>query len=141
MDMAVDFVTGVWVDAVDVATVGVGSGLTGVDVAWVVGKGWTITLTLYLLFAGTLALLFLSATLDPGAFLLMGCYFWEGPWCLFVAGSGAVGFWVEAWVWDQVCPPIPNRFSSYGARRGRDRCLCSRGCNLLFVLSCPSRMC
>ena len=60
MDVAADFTMGIWVDAVEVATVGVGAaggigfmGAVGVGVA---GKGWAITLTLYLPFTGALVL-------------------------------------------------------------------------------------
>ena len=57
---------------------GVGIGFTGTDVGGIVGKGWAITLTLYLLFAGTLALLFFSIILSPGALLVNGLLFWGG---------------------------------------------------------------
>ena len=69
MDVAADFTTGVWVDVVEVVTVGVGIGFMGTNVVGLVGKGWAITLTLYLLFAGTLVLFF-SAILCPGVFLV-----------------------------------------------------------------------
>ena len=72
MNVAADFTTGIWVVAVDVATVGVGSvggtGFTGEG--WVVGKGWAITLNLYLLFTSALALLFFSAFLGTRNFLV-----------------------------------------------------------------------
>ena len=55
--MAADFTVGIRVDALDMAAVGVGIGITGTDVFCVAGKDWVITLTLYLLFAGTLVLL------------------------------------------------------------------------------------
>ena len=62
MDMAADFTLDVWVDAVEVATVGVGAagGIGFMDAvgAGVVRKGWAITLTLYLLFTDVVALLF-----------------------------------------------------------------------------------
>ena len=50
MDVAAYFMMGIWVDTVDMATVGVGIGLMGADIVGVVGKSWAITLTLYLLF-------------------------------------------------------------------------------------------
>ena len=70
MDVVTDFVMGVWVEAV--ATMGVGT--VGVKFAGAAGirvvhMGWAITLTLYLLLAGPLIVLFLSATLGPGVFL------------------------------------------------------------------------
>ena len=68
MDVAANFIMGIWVDVVEMATVGVGIGFMGADVVGVLGKGWAITLTLYLLFAGTLVLLFFSAILGPGSF-------------------------------------------------------------------------
>ena len=43
----------------------------------VVGKGWVITLTLYLLFTGALALLFFSAFLGTRV-LLVKELLWEG---------------------------------------------------------------
>ena len=49
-----------------------------VDIVGVVGKGWEITLTLYLLFTGTLVLLFFSANFGPGAFLVKELLFWKG---------------------------------------------------------------
>ena len=81
MVVAADFTTGIWVDAVEVATVGVGTdliGFTGTDIVGVVGKGWAISLSLHLLFTGALVLLFLSAIFHPGAFLVNGLLFWEG---------------------------------------------------------------
>ena len=69
--MAADFATGIWVVAIEVTTVGVGSagrvGFTGK--VRLVGIGWVITLTLNLLFTGTLALFFFSAFLGAGTFL------------------------------------------------------------------------
>ena len=85
--MATDITAGIWVDAVDMATVGLGFGFMGTDIVGVVGKGWAITLTLYLLFAGTLALLFFSAILGPGVFLIKGLLVWEG---VLVCGCGWV---------------------------------------------------
>ena len=78
MDVAPGFAMGIWVDALDVDAVGVGIGFTGTDIVEVVGKGWVITLTLYLHFAGTLVLLFFSVILGSGAFLFNGLLFWEG---------------------------------------------------------------
>ena len=96
--MAADFTMGIWVDTLDVAAVGVGIGFTGTYVVWVVGKGWAITLTLYLLFAVILILIFFSVILGPGAFLVNGLLFGEECWCVVV-----IGFGVGAWVWDQAC--------------------------------------
>ena len=76
--MAANFTMGIWMDAVDMATVGVGIRLTCVVVVMVVCKGWAITLTLHLLFTGALVLLFLSAILGPGVFLVMQLFFLEG---------------------------------------------------------------
>ena len=56
----------------------VGIEFTGVVRVWVVGMGWAITLTLCLLLAGTLVLLFFSFILGTGAFLVMGLLFWGG---------------------------------------------------------------
>ena len=89
MDMAANFTIGVWVEVV--ATVGVGTAgieFTGVVGVGVVGMGWVITLTLYLLFTGDLVLLFLSAILGPGIFLVKGLMLWEG---VIVLGCN--------WVW------------------------------------------
>ena len=63
--MAGNFVTGLWVVAVEVATVGVGSmgGIRFTGNVGLIGIVWLITLTLNLLFAGTLALLCFSAFL------------------------------------------------------------------------------
>ena len=81
MDVAADLTRGVRVVAVEVATVGVGT--VGIEFTHtvrvgVVGMGWAITLTLYLLFTGTLVLLFFSATLGPGVLLFKELLFWEG---------------------------------------------------------------
>ena len=76
--MAANSTMDIWVDALDMAAVGVGIGFTGIDVFGVVGKGWAITLTLYLLLAGTLVLLFFSFILGPGDFLVNGLLFWGG---------------------------------------------------------------
>ena len=46
--MAADFITGVWVDAVELSTVEVGIGIMGTVRDGVVGKGWAITLTFIL---------------------------------------------------------------------------------------------
>ena len=73
--MAADFTSGIWVEVV--ATVGAGTigvKFTGVVGARVVGTGWVITLTLYLLLADTLVLFF-SFILGPKAFLVMGVLF------------------------------------------------------------------
>ena len=64
--------------AVEVATVGVGTaGIEFTGAVGVVGKGWAITLTLYLLFTSALALLFFSAILGTRAFLVKELL-WEG---------------------------------------------------------------
>ena len=108
MDMAKDFTMGIWVEVV--ATVGVGTvgveftGTVGIGVA---GMGWAITLTLYLLLAGTLVLLFFSFMLGPGAFLVMGLLFWR--WALVLDCNW---IWVGG-VWDKACLPILGRSSSF----------------------------
>ena len=100
--MAADFTMGIWVDALDMAALGVGIGLTGADVVGVVGKGWAITLTLYLLFAGTLVLLFFSIILGPGDFLVNGLLFCGG---VLVYGCD----WV--WSWDLGSGPrLPSNY-------------------------------
>ena len=96
MDVATDFTMGVWVDAVEVTTVGVGIGFISAVGVGVVGKGWAITLTLYLLFTGALVLIFFSAILGPGVFLVTDLLFWEG---VLVHGCD----WV--WGWGQAYPP------------------------------------
>ena len=72
MDVGADFTIGVWVVAVEMAAMGVGSsGRIGfMGKVGVTGIGWAITLTLYLLFTGTLPLLFFSAFLDTKVFLV-----------------------------------------------------------------------
>ena len=95
---------GVWVDVVEVATVGVWIEFMGTDVVGVVGKGYTITLALYLLFAGTLVLLFFSAILGPGVFLVRELLFWEGA---LVHGCN----WV--WGWDLGLGPSLSSNSRY----------------------------
>ena len=65
MDVAADSTMGIWVVTVEVTTFGVGTAggigfMDEIEVG-VVGKGWAITLTLYLLFTSALALLFFSA--------------------------------------------------------------------------------
>ena len=73
MDTAADCTIGIWVEAL--ATVGVGAvEFTGAVGVGVVGMGWAIILTLYLLLAG-MAFLLLSLVLSPGAFLIMGLVF------------------------------------------------------------------
>ena len=64
MDVAVDLVTGIWVEVV--ATVGIGA-VECTGVVEVVGTGWAITLTLYLLLVSTVLFL-LSLALGPGPF-------------------------------------------------------------------------
>ena len=98
--MAADFTTSICVDALDMAAVGVGIGFTGADI---------VTLTLYILFAGSLVPLFFSVILGPGAFLVDGLLFWGGVLVMVV-----IGFGVKAWVWDQTCPPILGMSSSFG---------------------------
>ena len=90
MYVAGDFTMGIWVVAIDVATVGVGTaggiGFTGK--VGVVGKGWAITLTLYLLFTDDLVLLFFFAFLSTRVFLLRN-YCGKEYWCVVV-----IGVWV-----------------------------------------------
>ena len=78
--MAADFTTGIWVGAVEVSIVGVGTagriGFTG-EVG-VEGIGWVITLTLYLLFTSALALLFFSSFMVTKVFLVNEFLSWEG---------------------------------------------------------------
>ena len=124
IDVAVDLVTGIWVEAL--ATVGVGA--VGVVV---VGVCWASTLTLSLLLVSTVLFL-LSLALGPGPFLVMGLDIW---WGIFVLGCG----WV--WVWDQAFPLIPNTFSSFGWGRGKDGTLCSMCCTWWFAMFCPFRTC
>ena len=71
MDVAADFATGIWVVAVEVATVRVGTagGIGFMGKMGLAVIGWVITLTLKLLLAGSLALLFFSAFLGAGIFL------------------------------------------------------------------------
>ena len=68
MDVAVDLVTGSWVEVV--ATVGAGavefSGVVGM-----VGTGWAFTFTLYFLLVSMVFFL-LSLALGSGVFLIMG---------------------------------------------------------------------
>ena len=61
------------------------SGAVGVGV---VGMGWAITPTLYLLLAGTLVLLFFSFILGPEAFLVIAL--------LFLGGALVLGC---DWIW------------------------------------------
>ena len=93
MDVATNFTMGIWVVAVEMATVGLGTagGIGLMGEVGVVGKGWVITLTMYLLFIGGLALLFLSAFVGTKAFLvkellwegvLVHCCNWGWGWCL-----------------------------------------------------------
>ena len=79
MDMATDFTTGILAVVVEVATVGVGSigGIGFADKICLVGIGWVITLTLYLLFTGALALLLLSTFLGSKVFLVEEFLLWE----------------------------------------------------------------
>ena len=83
MDVAADFTTDIWVVAVEVVTVGVGSagGIRFTGEVGLAGIGWAITLTLHLLFTGALALLFFST------FLGKECQ------CMVANGVG-VGIWV-----------------------------------------------
>ena len=86
--VAAAFTTGVWVVTMVVATVGVGS-VDRVRLAGkvgLVGIGYVVTLTLNLLFTGTLALLFFSAFLGTGVFIgkefLSGKNMLVHNWCL-----------------------------------------------------------
>ena len=95
MDVAADFTMCIWMDAVDVATVGVGIEFTDTDVVGVVGKGWTITLALCTFF---LQVLWFSSSYQPFwilvPFLVDGLhYFEEGlHWCMVV---------IKVWGWGQ----------------------------------------
>ena len=108
MDTAVDLTTGVQVEAVVVATVGVGA-VEGVE-----GVGWAITLTLHLLLASTV--LFLSLVLGLMVFLAMegalvlGCGHVGHGWFFFFAAGSRVG----ARVRDQVYHLVLDTFSSFG---------------------------
>ena len=74
MDVAADFTSGVWMEPI--ATNGVGAAeFTGAVEVGVVGMGWAIILTFYLLLVSTV-LLFLRFVLGPEAFLVMGLVFW-----------------------------------------------------------------
>ena len=96
IDVAVDLVTGIWVEVV--ATVGVGAAeFTGAVGVVVVGTAWARTLTLYPLLAITVFFLLSGmSVLGPGAFLTMGLV-------LGRAGHGWVccgqvcGNWVWGW--------------------------------------------
>ena len=74
MYVAADFTTGIWVVAVEVATVGVGSAgrIRFTGKVGLAGIGWVIILPLYLLFTGALALLFFSAFLGIKVFSCQG---------------------------------------------------------------------
>ena len=100
MDLAAEFTMGIWVVAVEVATVGVGTvGIEFMGAVGVVGKGWVITFTLYLLFTGALALLFFSAILGTRIFLVKELL-WEG---MLVHGCN----W--GWVWSlSLGPSLPS---------------------------------
>ena len=82
-----NFTTGIWVDVVEAVIVGVGMGFMGAYVVGVVAKGWAVTLTLHLLFTGTLVLLF--SHFVSWVFLVKELFLWEG-----VAVYGC------DWVWD-----------------------------------------
>ena len=101
MNVAADFTMGIWVDALDMAAVGVGIGFTGADVVGLVCKSWLITITLYLLFTGALVLLFFSVILGPGT-NLFNRFVFGGE--VLVCGCDWV--WVGTWVLDQAYPPI-----------------------------------
>ena len=80
MDVAADITTGICVVAVEVGTVGVGTagGMQFTGEAGMAGIGWAITLTLYLLLTGALALPFFSTLLGTKAFLVEEFLLWEG---------------------------------------------------------------
>ena len=80
MYMAAAFTTGIWVAAVEMATVGEGSaGRTEfMGKVGMAGIGWMITLILSLLFTGVLALLFFSAFLGTKVFLVEEFLSWKG---------------------------------------------------------------
>ena len=94
MVAAAVLVTGIWVVAVVVATVGVGS----VDKVGLVGIGYTITLTLNLLFTGALAFLFFLPSWIPESFLVRS--FCQLKICWYVVDY-------------QVCLLVINMFSSF----------------------------
>ena len=88
--VAVDLVTGIWVEVVATVRVGeVGVGMESI--------GWVSTLTLYVLLV-SMALLPLLLALGPRAFLVMELGFWGQA---LVFGCGWVGHgWVCcSWVW------------------------------------------
>ena len=127
MDVAADFTMGALVHAVEVATVGVhtfGIEFIGADIVGVVGMAWAITLTLYLLFTGALVLFF-SAILGLGIFLVKELMFWEGA---LVHGCSCVWGWALGL--GPSFPPIIGMSSSSGSRKDRDRALCSRDCTI-----------
>ena len=70
MDVAGDFTTGIWVVAVEVATVEVGLAdrIEFMGKGWFADIGWAITLTLNLLFTGALVLLFIPVFLGTKVF-------------------------------------------------------------------------
>ena len=117
--MAADFTTGIWVVAVKVATVGLGSacGIGFMGKVGLAGISWVITLTLKLLFTGTLALLFFSTFLGTKVFLVNEFLSWEG---VIVHDCD--------WGWGQACLLALGTFSSSLLRMDRDGALCSRGC-------------
>ena len=96
MDVAADFPTGIWVVAIKVDTVGLGSagGIGFMGEVGLADIGWVITLTLKLLFTGALALLFFSAFLGTKVFLVETFLSWEG---VLVHGCD--------WVWG---PSLPS---------------------------------
>ena len=124
MDVAADVTMGIWVVAVEVADVMVGTaggmGFTG-EVG-LVGKGWAITLTLYLLFTGVLAFFFYSAFSGIRVFLVKELL-WEG---VPVHGCN--------WGWGLGCGPSLPSNSRYVfiflIKKDRDRALCSRVCRI-----------
>ena len=123
MDVAADFITGIWAVAVEVATAGAGSvgGIGFMGEVWLEGISWAITLTLYLPFTGALALLFFPNFLGTKVFLVKEFLSWEG---MLVHGCNLV--W--GWGLGQACLLAQGTFSSSLLRTDRDRALCSRGC-------------
>ena len=87
MVVAADVTKGIWVDAIEVATMAVGTvwiEFTGAVRVGVVGMSWAISLTLHHLFTGALVLLFFLAILGHGVF---SCY-----------GINALGRSAGAWL-------------------------------------------
>ena len=116
--MAADFATDIWVAAVKVSTVGLGSagGIGFVGKVGLAGIGWVITLTLNPLFTGALVLFFFTTFLGIKVFLVEFLS-WEG---LLVCGCD--------WGQGPSFPLASGTFSSSLLRMDMDTALCSRSC-------------